>query len=146
MTIAVDCTQTPRLLVDCDPTLIKIVLVNLLANAVHYGREGGRIEVRLAATRERFTVHVWNEGAGFAAADRSKLFRRFSRLNTPTEGEGPRRRGTGLGLYSAWRIIQLHDGHISATSRQGEWADFAFDIPQPLPRPEAAETEARSAG
>ena len=135
MSISVDCSQTPRLLVDCDSTLVKIVLVNLLANAVHYGREDGRIVVRVTASRERFSVRVWNEGVGFAATDIPKLFRRFSRLTTLGENEGARRRGTGLGLYSAWRIVQLHGGRIRAASQPGDWAEFRFDIPQPPPAP-----------
>jgi signal transduction histidine kinase len=34
-----------------------------------------------------------------------------------------------VGLYNAWRIIQLHKGRISANSKHGEWAEFSFEIP-----------------
>ena len=46
-----------------------------------------------------------------------------------TKGAGA---GTGLGLYNSWRIVQLHHGHIRADARPGEWAEFTFEIPQPL--------------
>ena len=113
---------------ECDPGLMRVVLVNLLANAVKYGNEGGRI--RLAVIREpsRLAVSVWNEGQGFAREDRGRLFRRFSRLR-PTAAQ---KRGTGVGLYSAWRIMQLHHGRIRARSEPGAWAEFSFELSQPL--------------
>ena len=67
-----------------------------------------------------------NEGPGFSQAEKNKLFRRFSRLDDPALKT---RRGTGVGLYNAWRIIQLHKGRITAESKHGEWAEFSFEIP-----------------
>lgn len=128
MKLVVDMSQTPRLLLDCDPVLLRIVLVNLLANAVKYGREEGEIRLKVSAGRSRVTIAVRNQGPGFALSERSKLFRRFSRLDDP---ELRKSRGTGLGLYNAWRIVQLHGGTMQATSERGSWAQFSFDIPQP---------------
>jgi signal transduction histidine kinase len=34
-----------------------------------------------------------------------------------------------VGLYNSWRIVHLHGGRISADSKQGEWAEFSFEIP-----------------
>ena len=116
----------------CDATLLRIVLVNLLDNAVKYGNEGG--EVRLSAeltparrgSSAKLKVAVRNEGPGFSQGEKNKLFRRFSRLDDPALKT---RRGTGVGLYNAWRVIQLHKGRITAESKQGEWAEFCFEIP-----------------
>jgi signal transduction histidine kinase len=116
----------------CDPTLLRIVMVNLLDNAVKYGNEGGRVTVTSEVTqahaghRARLKIAVRNEGPGFGASQKNKLFRRFSRLDDPALKN---RRGTGVGLYNAWRIIQLHKGRITAESKQGEWAEFCFEIP-----------------
>jgi signal transduction histidine kinase len=77
---------------------------------------------------------VRNLGPGFSAQQRNKLFRRFSRLDDPALKT---RRGTGVGLYSAWRIIQLHKGRISADSKRGEWAEFSFEIPATPDCPES---------
>jgi len=81
---------------------------------------------------------VRNEGPGFSDEQRNQLFRRFSRLDDPALKT---RRGTGVGLYNAWRIIQLHNGHITAESEQGEWAKFTFEVPAApdCPLPPAAE-------
>jgi signal transduction histidine kinase len=128
MRLELDLDQTPLLLVDCDPALLRIVMVNLLGNAVRYGRHGGLIRVRVRADHRSFVFSVWNEGPGFSTAERSRLFRRFSQLGTPSTSG---RKGTGLGLYNAWRIVQLHNGRIRARSLQGQWAEFVVEIPQP---------------
>lgn len=117
-------------MVSCDPSLLKIVMVNLLGNAVKYGQEGGLIRLRYENHPNRFLVSVWNEGPGFAAEERSRLFRKFSRLQSP---ELKARKGTGVGLYTAWRIAHLHGGRMDAHSKQGSWAEFTLEIPQPLP-------------
>ncbi|RPI30950.1 MAG: sensor histidine kinase, partial [Actinomycetota bacterium] len=142
MTVEVDSSQTPRVLADCDPHLLQVVFVNLLTNAAKYGRDGGRVVVRLSAERSRVTIKVWNEGQGFTTADKAKLFRRFSRLHTGEPGE----RGSGLGLYNSWRIIQLHHGRIRANSSPDEWAEFTIELPQPLPPREAPADAARAGG
>lgn len=116
--------------VACDPSLLKIVAVNFLGNAAKYGREGGVIRLRYDRFPDRATVSVWNEGPGFPPEERSRLFRKFSRLQTP---ELKAQKGTGVGLYTAWRIVNLHGGHVDARSKPGAWAEFDFDVPQPLP-------------
>ena len=116
---------------ECDPHLLKMVLVNFLSNAVKYGRPGGEIRLHVNRILGRLDVAVWNEGLGFTEADRPRLFQKFSRLEE-SGAKGPR--GTGLGLYNAWRIIQLHHGRTQAFSESGEWAEFTFSIPQPLPK------------
>jgi signal transduction histidine kinase len=120
-------------LATCDPDLLKIVAVNFLGNAVKYGRDGGIVRVSVERAPDRFAVAVWNEGPGFPASQRGGLFRRFSRLDTP---ELRKRKGTGVGLYTSWRIVRLHGGRVGATSQEGAWAEFTFTVPQPLPSPE----------
>jgi len=112
-----------------DPQLVKIVLVNLLGNAAKYGQAGGEIRITVKHDGSRLTVSVWNEGEGFPDSERPRLFRRFSRLQTP---ELKKEKGTGVGLYTSWRIIQLHGGRIHADSKHKHWAEFRFEIPQPL--------------
>ncbi|MBN1867609.1 GAF domain-containing sensor histidine kinase [Candidatus Sumerlaeota bacterium] len=119
----------PRL--RCDPELLQIVLVNLVGNAVKYGHEGGAVRIGATETQGRVRVSVWNEGPGFRPEERADLFRRFSRLSSP---ELMRRGGSGIGLYSSWRIVRLHGGRIWAESQPGRWAEFVFEIPASGPR------------
>ena len=106
--------------------LLRVVVVNLLGNAIKYGRETGRLRVALEVDGDQAEISVWNEGPGFPPEKRADLFQRFVRQNTP---ELIRRKGTGLGLYTCWKIVQLHGGKIWADSELGAWARFAFRIP-----------------
>jgi hypothetical protein len=119
----------PREPVQCDPELLRIVLVNLLGNAVKYGRQGGRLRVTLEQSPELLLARVWNEGPGFTAEERPRLFRKFSRLQAP---ELQAQKGSGVGLYTAWRIVHLHGGRLDARSEPGQWAEFSLELPQPL--------------
>ncbi len=116
--------------IECDPELLKIVLVNLLSNAAKYGRQGGKVRIRWQTSDTGVTVAVFNEGVGFPESERPRLFRKFSRLQTP---ELLSEKGTGIGLYNVWRVVQCHGGQIKAESQAGQWAEFTLTIPQPLP-------------
>jgi signal transduction histidine kinase len=116
--------------VSCDADLMKIVLTNLIGNAAKYGREGGKIRLTVERRDDTLAVSVWNEGQGFRAGDRSALFRKFSRLSVPDYRQVT---GSGVGLYTAWRIVNLHQGRISAQSRFGQWAEFRFELPLKSP-------------
>jgi signal transduction histidine kinase len=120
---------SPRL--DVDAGLLKIVLINLLGNAAKYGKEGGQVVLAINRTDENLVVSVWNEGIGFRDVDRPLLFRKFSRLPTP---ELKQVKGTGVGLYTSWRIVQIHNGRISARSEYGKWAEFTLEIPLVQPK------------
>ena len=140
------CMPSPPLPpVCCDPTLLRIVTVNLLDNAVKYGNEGGDIRVKADVLHdrkdgERLRISVWNTGPGFDTAQQDKLFRRFSRLDDPAIKS---RRGTGVGLYNSWRIVHLHGGRITADSQRGEWAEFSFEIPATAECAEVAAVDQR---
>ena len=122
--------QLPRDLgpVHCDPDLMRIVLVNLLGNAVKYGRDGGKVRLSAERQPDQLLVAVWNQGPGFPPEERPRLFRKFSRLQAP---ELLARKGTGIGLYTAWRIVHLHGGRMDARSEPGQWAEFTLELPQP---------------
>lgn len=117
--------------VECDPGLLRVVLINLLGNAAKYGREGGTIRLHVSRSESRLAVFVWNEGPGFPPEQQHRLFRKFSRLDTPGMQH---KKGTGVGLYNAWKIVRLHEGRIRARSEPGRWAEFWFEIPQPVSR------------
>ena len=109
-----------------DPSLLRIVYNNLIGNALKYGRSGGRIVLGAADQGDRYLLNVWNEGAGIPEGQADRLFRKFSRI----EGtEGARKKGTGLGLFITREIVEKHGGRIWAESKEGEWADFRFELP-----------------
>jgi signal transduction histidine kinase len=109
-----------------DPELMTIVLVNLLGNAAKYAREGGEVKLSVRHDGPSVRVAVRNEGPGFRPEERARLFRRFSRLPDPELAGRP---GSGVGLYTCWRIVRLHGGRIDAFSEPGRWAEFRFEVP-----------------
>ena len=110
----------------CDPDLMKIVAINLLGNAIKYGQEPGEVRVTAREDDTGVAWSVWNRGPGFTEEDQHRLFKKFSRLPSP---ELHRRKGSGLGLYTCWRIVQLHHGLITARSTPGHWAEFTVRLP-----------------
>lgn len=122
--------------VECDVELARVVMTNLIGNAAKYGFPDGAIRVTAARASGALTVAVHNDGPGFPASEQGRLFRRFSRLQTP---ELLKEKGTGVGLYTCWRIVQLHGGRLRADSAPGAWAEFTFTLPQPLPAREVRE-------
>jgi len=118
---------------DGDATLLKVVMVNLIGNAVKYGNEGGRVKVSAQRVQDKWLIEVWNEGPGFPEEMKGKLFRRFSRL---PKKELMSRKGSGVGLYVTWQIVQKHHGRIFANSKEGEWAKFSVELPLAQPEDE----------
>ncbi len=132
------------LVINADPTLLRIVYDDLLSNAVKYGREGGTIVLEAEESDDYVTLSVRNDGEGIPPEKKSQLFKRFSRLDTPG---ATGKKGTGLGLYICKEIVEKHGGRIWADSKSGEWAKFSFTLPNgthnPRPEPDAQRTSQR---
>jgi signal transduction histidine kinase len=111
---------------DADPSLLRVVLVNLLSNALKFtrGREPARIEVFAAGGGPAAPViAVRDNGAGFASEEAGRLFGVFQRLHSQAEFEG-----TGIGLATVKRIVTRHGGRIWAESEPGVGATFFFSL------------------
>ncbi|PKL35907.1 MAG: hypothetical protein CVV44_20535 [Spirochaetae bacterium HGW-Spirochaetae-1] len=110
----------------CDRMLMKIVVNNLLSNAVKYSNTSGSVDITCSAAENTFMFTVRNTGPGFSPDQKYRLFKKFSRLESK---ELMKRKGSGIGLYTSWKIIQFHNGRIRADSDEGQWAEFSFEIP-----------------
>ena len=115
-------------IVSGDPNLLKIVISNLVNNAIKYGYEKTPIEINVYEEGNTIITSILNRGVGISEYDiKNKLFKRFSRLRQEgTEGA----KGSGLGLYICKKIIAMHNGKIWAESVLGEWTRFSFNIPR----------------
>jgi signal transduction histidine kinase len=85
------------------------VLTNLLKNAVDAMSEGGKIDILLEDNIGDVTITVQDNGSGIKEEDRAKIFEPFF----TTKGIG---HGTGLGLATAYGIVKMHKGQITAES------------------------------
>ncbi len=122
-----------------DRQRLKQVLINLLANAIKYNREGGEVEVLCVLKGGGWTsISVRDTGIGIAPADLPKLFTPFERLGASTSGI----EGTGLGLVLSRRLVTAMGGTLSVESTLGLGTTFTLELPQ-APSPE--ETLAKTA-
>jgi two-component system phosphate regulon sensor histidine kinase PhoR len=101
------------------------VLVNLLDNAVKYGRSEGRIEVWTELHDGHVWTHVRDEGLGIAPDEVPRIFERFYRSREALAGG---RRGSGLGLAIVKHIIQQLGGEVGVASEVGKGSDFYFSL------------------
>jgi light-regulated signal transduction histidine kinase (bacteriophytochrome) len=114
-----------QLLASGDPTLLRMLLENLLGNAWKYtgNTENARIGLaRRPGEATGFTVH--DNGAGFDMRYADRLFGVFQRLHSASEFPG-----TGVGLASVRRIVRRHHGEIWAESEPERGARFHFTLP-----------------
>jgi len=106
-----------------DPVLARLMLQNLLDNAVKYTGKVTQAEISVRSEGPGGFV-VRDNGAGFASADADRLFEPLVRLHGDEEFAG-----TGLGLASVARIVGLHGGEITAEGTPGQGAAFHVTLP-----------------
>ncbi len=109
-----------------DRDRISQVLKNLLANAIQYSPQGGRIEVKISRQGAEALVAIHDEGIGITTEDLTHLFDRYYRSS---EASSARAGGMGLGLFVAKGIIEAHQGRIWVESTEGEGSTFYFTLP-----------------
>lgn len=113
--------------IEGDAEKINEVIENLLSNAIKYSAHNKDIALSVQLA-EQCTVRiiVKDEGPGFTDGDMMKLFQPFTRLSAkPTGGES----STGIGLYIAHKLVELHGGKIWAENSENGGAVFYVDLP-----------------
>jgi PAS domain S-box-containing protein len=109
---------------------LKQVLINLLANAIKYNRQGGKAEVICSQSGNgHMSIAVRDTGIGIAPEDIPKLFTAFERLGaTTSEIEG-----TGLGLVLSQRLVTAMNGTVEVESTLGEGTTLTLRFPDAIP-------------
>lgn len=118
-------TVGPMPIVDADAAMLRLVLCNLIGNALKFSGKRADAQVEVSAARVRrgaVEITVRDNGAGFDMAYSEKLFGLFQRLHS--ESEFP---GTGVGLAIVKRLVSRHGGTVRAESLNG-WTTFSFTL------------------
>jgi PAS domain S-box-containing protein len=111
--------------VKANRTRVKQVLVNLLSNAIKYNKVGGTVVVDwLASTPGRIRICVKDSGEGLTPDKLTQLFQPFNRLGQEANAE----EGTGIGLVTTKRLVELMGGVIGAESTVGKGSVFWFEM------------------
>lgn len=109
-----------------DPMRIKIVIQNLIENALRYNVENGQIIIKIEKKPPYVEVSVTDTGIGIPKEEIPKLFTKFFRATNVLKYETE---GTGLGLYITKNIIEAHGGKIWAESIENRGSTFYFTLP-----------------
>jgi signal transduction histidine kinase len=107
-----------------DETLLHQMLANLISNAIKYTPVDGQVYVSCDVTEETITLEVRDNGMGIPEKDQRGLFNSFHRASNVSDISG-----TGLGLVIVRRAVDILEGSIDFSSREGEGTTFTICLP-----------------
>lgn len=113
--------------IDFDQDSIRMVFENIIDNASKYSPNGSTITVEVAEKGDMLSVSVFDQGVGIKEKDMPRLFEKFVRLDNPLSNKVG---GSGLGLYWAKRIVDMHGGRIEYRSNQPKGSVFTVLLPK----------------
>lgn len=114
--------------INADKTRMNEVLSNLISNAIEYTDSGGKVEILTELGQNQIITHVKDSGRGIPKEAIPNLFNKFFRVSTALD-KSSNSKGTGLGLYIAKSIVELHHGKIWVESELGKGSTFSFSLP-----------------
>ncbi len=115
------------LAVEADADAVRQAVLNLVDNAVKYGRGRKRVAVSLAATPDGAEIAVRDNGIGIAAGDRERLFDAFYRSPEAVRHDP---KGVGLGLMIVKHVMDAHGGAVGIESEPGRGSTFTLRFPR----------------
>lgn len=108
-----------------DPNRMRQVFINLIDNAIKYGRKGGHIWVSFAEGKRKYTVTVQDDGTGIAQEHINRIFERFYRIDKSRARDNS---STGLGLAICKHIVEAHKSFIAVKSELGKGTTLRFKL------------------
>ncbi|MGM0505398.1 MAG: ATP-binding protein, partial [Bacteroidota bacterium] len=120
-------TLTKELVGTFDKNMIRLVIRNLVDNAIKFTPEGGKVDIVGEIKEEKVQIAVADSGLGISEEVRTKLFDKYQLYSSKgTKNE----RGSGLGLKLCHEFVQKHSGNIRVESETGKGSKFIFTLPR----------------
>ncbi len=106
------------------------VIINLLSNAINYTPSKGSIKVKSNKQEGYYIISIEDNGIGVNEEEKSKLFKKFGKIERYGRGLDVISEGSGLGLYISKMIVELHGGKIWVESEgRNKGSTFYFSLP-----------------
>ncbi|MBU0611973.1 PAS domain S-box protein [Patescibacteria group bacterium] len=123
--------------IDLPPEMFRQVVLNLISNAINYGKEGGKITIDFnLIDDENIVISVADDGIGIPKEEQKRIFEKFYRAeNAQMIVPG----GTGLGLNFAKNLVEAWNGKIWFESEEGKGTTFYFTVPLKGVKPKKGE-------
>ncbi|HET9252729.1 MAG TPA: HD domain-containing phosphohydrolase [Candidatus Eisenbacteria bacterium] len=132
--VEMEATVSRDIVVDCDRSLLRRVLLNLGSNAIKFMPEsGGHVTFRVEPEERGVRLEVEDTGIGLAPEELTKVFDKFYQVYRSDSRHYP---GVGLGLSVAKSIVEWHGGEITVESERGRGSRFTVHLPQQRERAE----------
>jgi two-component system phosphate regulon sensor histidine kinase PhoR len=129
VTLHLNSTSTTNVFVLADPNRIRQVLINLVDNAIKYGRPSGNIWVNIEEGKNKIQVTVADDGPGIADEHQKRVFERFYRIDKSRSRDSG---GSGLGLAISKHILEAHRSSIELQSEINQGTIMKFKLPKAI--------------
>lgn len=118
-----------------DPNSLRRMFMNLIANAIKYGRDDSEISIRLLKKDEQYMIAIEDQGIGIPQADQKRVLEGYYRAQNAQDTQ---RAGTGLGLLLAKLVAEQHGGKLWLTSKEGRGTTVFVTIPDESVKPKSS--------
>lgn len=115
------------IMVDADPDLLELAMMNLLENGVKYSKPPAHLTIHLEEKKQDVTIAIEDQGIGIPTEDVPHIFDRFYTVN---KAHSRRLGGAGLGLSIVKTIIEKHEGTITVVSQPNHGTTFTITLPK----------------
>ena len=113
-------------LINCDEEMMRVVLQNLIENAIKYSNKDGKVFISLKQNGGEIQISIHDAGIGINVEDRDNIFKKFYRA---PNAQAKDIIGSGLGLFTTKNIVERHKGRIWFDNTQGVGTTFFVTLP-----------------